>query len=126
MGNCDAHAKNVSVTHDDAGLLHLAPACDVVVTTLFPGLDRTLALAFGGTTQPAALTPHALKVAAREFDVAHAQVGAVAADVLARVRAALPGVLQSVHELGGERGVLDALESAVRETTKGFAKRLGL
>jgi serine/threonine-protein kinase HipA len=52
MGNCDAHAKNVSVTHDDAGLLHLAPAYDVVVTTLFPGLDRTRAPALGGTTHP--------------------------------------------------------------------------
>lgn len=126
MGNYDAHAKNVSVTYDEAGMLRLAPAYDVVVTTLFQGLDRTFALAFGGTVHPAALTPHSLRVAAREFDVAHAQVGAVAAEVLVRVRRALPDVLHSVHELGGARSVLDQLESAVTGTADEFAARLGL
>lgn len=126
MGNYDAHAKNVSVTYDDSGLLRLAPAYDVVVTTVFPGLDQTFALAFGGTTHPAALTPHTLRVAAREFDVALVQVTAVAADVLARVRGALSSVLHEVHGLGGDAHVLARLDAAVTETADRCAAGLGL
>lgn len=126
MGNYDAHAKNVSVTYDEAGMLRLAPAYDVVVTSIFPGLDQTFALAFGGTTHPAALTAHSLRVAAREFNVTVAQIGAVARDVVERVRAALPEVLHAVHGLGGNPKVLAALESAVAGTADQCARRLGL
>jgi serine/threonine-protein kinase HipA len=126
MGNYDAHAKNVSVTYDDAGRMHLAPAYDVVVTTVFPGLDREFALAFGGTTHPKALTPHHLRVAAREFDLAPSLVSAVARDVLTRVRAALPDVLHAVHALGGNQDVLDRLAKEVVATADDFAYRLQL
>ena len=114
------------MTYDEAGMLRLAPAYDVVVTSIFPGLDQTFALAFGGTTHPAALTAHGLGVAAREFNVTVAQVGAVARDVLERVRAALPDVLHAVHGLGGNPKVLSALESAVAGTADQCARRLGL
>ena len=78
------------VLYDAEGTVRLAPAYDVVVTTLFAGLDQTFALAFGGTTHPAALTPQRLRSVAREFDVALPQVTALAADVLERVRGAPP------------------------------------
>jgi len=126
MGNYDAHAKNVSVLYDAAGTVCLAPAYDVVVTTVFAGLDQTFALAFGGTTHPAALTPLGMRVVAREFDVALPQVEALTADVLARVCEALPLVLHAVHVLGGNAEVLDRLGVAVTATANAFADRLAL
>jgi serine/threonine-protein kinase HipA len=126
MGNYDAHAKNLSVLYDPAGTVRLAPAYDVVVTTLFAGLDQTLALAFGGTTHPAALTPQRLRSVAREFDVALPQVTALTVDVLARVREALPSALHSVRALGGDAAVVDRLSVAVTATADAFAARLAL
>lgn len=126
MGNYDAHAKNLSVLYDAEGTVRLAPAYDVVVTTLFAGLDQTFALAFGGTTHPAALTPQRLRSVAREFDVALPQVTVLAADVLERVRGALPSVLHAVLGLGGDAAVLERLDAAVTATADAFAARLGI
>ena len=126
MGNYDAHAKNLSVLYDPAGTVRLAPAYDVVVTTLFAGLDQTLALAFGGTTHPAALTPQRLRSVAREFDVALPQVTALTVDVLARVREALPSALHSAGARGGNAAVVDRLSAAVTATADAFAARLAL
>lgn len=126
MGNYDAHAKNISVMYDDAGQMRLAPAYDVVVTTVFPGHDRKFALSFAGTVDPPALTPQRLRVAAKEFDVSPALVRDVASDVLMRVRAALSDVLQVVHDLDGDPAVLAKLDVEVRATSDEFARRLEL
>ena len=74
MGNYDAHAKNVSVVYVSGERVRLAPAYDVVVTSVFEGLDREFALFFCGTTHPRALTPASLRVAAREFALPAARV----------------------------------------------------
>jgi len=126
MGNYDAHAKNLTVLYDADGTVRLAPAYDVVVTTLFAGLDQTFALSFGGTTHPAALTPQRLRGVAREFDVALPQVTAVSADVLACVRDALPSVLHAVVGLGGDATVMERLDASVTATANAFAARLDL
>lgn len=126
MGNYDAHAKNLSVLYDAEGTVRLAPAYDVVVTTVFADLEQTFALAFAGTTHPAALTPQQLRRVAREFDVALPQVTALTADVLARVREALPSVLHVVRGLGGDEKVLDRVHVGVTATADAFAARLAL
>lgn len=124
IGNHDAHAKNVSALHEGDGRVRLAPAYDVVVTTVFPALDRRLALAFGGTTEPRALAPHHLRVAAREFDVTAAYAADCARDVVARVLGALDDVLHAVHGMGGDAPMLAALQAAVRETATDIGRRL--
>ncbi len=125
MGNYDGHAKNVSVVYVQAELVRLAPAYDVVVTAVYPDLDQTFALSFGGTTHPRALTPESLAVAAREFRLTHARVRELAADVVQRVRTALPDVLHSVAQEGGG-AMLDRLAASVTATAADMATRLGV
>jgi serine/threonine-protein kinase HipA len=43
IGNCDAHAKNFSLLHTEAGALRFAPLYDLLSTRLYP-LDETLAM----------------------------------------------------------------------------------
>jgi serine/threonine-protein kinase HipA len=43
IGNCDAHGKNFSLLHAEAGALRLAPLYDLLSTRLYP-LDETLAM----------------------------------------------------------------------------------
>lgn len=87
IGNYDGHAKNVSFVYVAAETVRLAPAYDVVVTSVFSGLDQTLALSFGGTTHPNALTPRSLAVAAREFRMTPARAKEMAEDVVRQVLA---------------------------------------
>jgi serine/threonine-protein kinase HipA len=126
VGNYDAHAKNVSVVYEVPERLRLAPAYDVVVTTVFASLDRTFSLSFGGTTHPQALTPASVRVAAREFRLPERRVRELAAVVVHAVRAALPGVLHEVAAMHGDASMLEALDRAVRETSQALANRLGV
>ena len=44
FGNADAHGKNFSLLHSEAGQLHLAPLYDLVCTLLYPPLTTKLAM----------------------------------------------------------------------------------
>ncbi len=48
VGNCDAHAKNFSLLYDeDMSSLRLSPFYDLVCTTIYPFLERKLAMKIG-------------------------------------------------------------------------------
>jgi len=124
MGNYDAHAKNLSVLYVQGDRIRLAPAYDVVVTAIFPSLDRTFALSFAGTTHPQALTRAGLRKVAREFRLSPATVAALVADVCDRIEGALPSVAEQVLTLGGAHSVVDALVAVVTETNEELRARL--
>jgi serine/threonine-protein kinase HipA len=126
IGNHDAHAKNVSVVYVSGDGVRLAPAYDVVVTAVYEGLDRELALNFCGTTHPQALTSASLRVAAREFSLPVARVTSIAEDVVRLVQSRLQDVLADVQRENGEPAMLYKLGASVLRTSKELATRLGL
>jgi serine/threonine-protein kinase HipA len=126
IGNYDGHAKNLSFVYVSAETVRLAPAYDVVVTEVFPGLDQTFSLSFGGTTHPNALTPRSLNTAAREFRMTTPRAQEMASDVVRRVKMALPEVLHAVTEDHGDTAMLDRLSASVTATVDSLASRLGL
>jgi serine/threonine-protein kinase HipA len=52
VGNADAHAKNISLLHEESGRVRVAPLYDVVCTAAYPELHRDLALAIGDVFDP--------------------------------------------------------------------------
>jgi serine/threonine-protein kinase HipA len=126
IGNYDGHAKNLAFLYVAAETVRLAPAYDVVVTAVFPGLDHTFSLSFGGTTHPHALTADSLNTAAREFRMTPARARGMAGDVVRRVKTALPEVLHAVAGGGGDAGMLDRLAVSVTATVDDLASRLDL
>ena len=64
-------------------------------------------------------------MAAREFRLTHARARELAADVVQRVRTALPDVLHSVAQEGGG-AMLDRLAASVTATAAEMATRLGV
>lgn len=51
IGNCDAHAKNISILITRDGF-RLAPFYDLMSTAIYPGLDQKLAMRVGGENRP--------------------------------------------------------------------------
>lgn len=47
IGNADAHAKNISLLHEDDGRVRLAPLYDLVSTAVYPQVNQRLALSIG-------------------------------------------------------------------------------
>ena len=124
LGNRDAHAKNVSVLHIQPMTIRLAPAYDVVCTLAYPELDDVLPLRFGGQLALAALTPHSLVKAAREFRLAPARARELTADVCDRISASVSTILGDVERTVGEDDVLHRMEAAVRTQTALVRKTL--
>jgi serine/threonine-protein kinase HipA len=56
VGNADAHAKNMSLLHEPSGV-RLAPLYDVVSTSVYPSLNRDLALGIGDVFDPSEVGP---------------------------------------------------------------------
>jgi serine/threonine-protein kinase HipA len=52
VGNADAHAKNISLLHEEGGRVRLAPLYDVACTAAYPELHRDLALSIGDVFDP--------------------------------------------------------------------------
>lgn len=53
LGNNDAHAKNFALLHDpDDRHPRLAPAYDLVCTTVYPALSKDMAMKIGGQSNP--------------------------------------------------------------------------
>ncbi len=63
--NCDAHGKNFSLLYSGTSFT-LAPAYDLVCTTVYGGLDRRLAMAYGGIDQLTLIDRGAIEAFSRE------------------------------------------------------------
>lgn len=70
IGNCDAHLKNYALLYrDDGARLSpvLAPAYDLVCTTLYPKFSRELAMDYGATRLIDDITPDTFLNVARDL-----------------------------------------------------------
>lgn len=56
IGNCDAHAKNISFLMVSTGEWHLSPHYDLVATKAYPKLSTRLAMAVGGSVDSGTIT----------------------------------------------------------------------
>jgi len=50
IGNCDAHGKNFSILYTDKGERTLTPVYDILCTCVYAGLDQTMAMKLGRTS----------------------------------------------------------------------------
>jgi len=69
IGNNDAHGKNFSIMHLADGKITLAPAYDILCTTVYPNLDRTMAMKIGGLYEPERIYPKQWQIMAKEADI---------------------------------------------------------
>jgi serine/threonine-protein kinase HipA len=56
IGNCDAHAKNISFVMSDKKEWKLSPHYDLVCTLIYPRLSKKLAMSIGGSEDPGTVT----------------------------------------------------------------------
>ena len=114
MGNFDAHAKNLSVVYLQGDRVRLAPAYDVVVTGIYPELDRSFGLTFADAVRRHELTSGGLRKAAREFRLSPARALSLVDEVCAALRDSLHTVLHDVSMGGGAQSVLEQVADEVR------------
>lgn len=114
IGNADAHAKNFSLVHGNAGL-RLAPAYDLLSTFAYPHLSKEMATAINGMFDSRALRPvhwhkwfNQLEVSARLYAERYAALAE-------RVARAVVEARLTMKSWGFRNGVLDATASLIDE-----------
>jgi len=93
IGNCDNHLKNVSLMHSE-GWVSLAPAYDLVPTTVFERFSHEMAMAIGSHRIIDEVTPEDLSLLARDLGLAPRMVRGFAAKL---IDVTLPALFEAAH-----------------------------
>lgn len=114
LGNCDFHARNLSVVITEREV-KLAPAYDVVPTSVWKRHSRDLALFINKKTAIDDITWVDLLDEAESWGYRRRAAERVVHDTLQRAEASLPLVRQQAHEEGWDHAILDVVEQQTRE-----------
>jgi len=126
VGNCDNHAKNLSLLRDDSGRWRLAPFYDLVCTRAYRTLSRKVAMAIGGRTDGDNLPRAAWHDEALEVEVTAKYFAAVASGVAADVERMLPEVHDELSAQIGTRAAFEATLRAIRKCTRTLQRGLAI
>lgn len=119
VGNADGHAKNLALLHGPSGI-RLAPFYDLVCTRAYPRIDRHLAFAIGGQSDPDRLVPASLDALAAELEVGARYLRQTATEIVEAIEAMAHSVLA---QLESETGSQTFLRSAVLPTVARGCRR---
>lgn len=108
LGNCDFHAKNLSVVLDE-GQVVLAPAYDVVPTAVWPHHSRELALRIGGEVYVDDVVGESLLAEAGSWGMRRTAAARIVENVIGWARAAVPTVKEQAAAEGWDDPILEAV-----------------
>lgn len=115
ISNGDAHLKNWSLIYRDPRAPTLAPAYDLVCTSVYMGDGETLGMKFAGSRRFDRVTVKVFERLERRLGAAGAGLGDVVADFVAQVRQAWPEHAELLRDSPAIRKAVDAcIESRSR------------
>ncbi|WP_102158481.1 HipA domain-containing protein [Zhihengliuella halotolerans] len=120
LGDCDMHARNLSVVLD-GGKVALSPAYDVVPTSVWPEHDRELALRIGTEISIDEVSGGDLLEEAGEWGIRAPAARSTLLNVLAEAERLLPVILARSHDEGWHDPVLGDLVRQAQERIKRLA-----
>ena len=119
LGNADAHGKNVALLHLADGGSRLAPAYDLVATTVYAGLNRDLAMPVGGIANPDAIDAEAWLTLARTADLG-SQILRLVREQTDRLVDAARQAQQASFDEGWHHPIIDEITEAAERRAAGI------
>lgn len=117
-GNCDAHAKNISLLFGPARGTRLAPFYDLVCTRVYKSLDHHLAMSLGEQFDPGAVLQRDLEAHARELQVGSRMVADNVAELLATGKQQLAEAIAEFRARYGDSPILEMIRLQVARNLK--------
>lgn len=124
FGNCDAHAKNISLVFDPTHGIRLAPFYDLVCTRVYKSLDRHLAMSLGDQFDPGVVVQRDLDAYAQELLVGRRMVGEIVAEMLSTGKQQLVEACMEFRDRYGDSPILDMVRLQVARNLKRAATSL--
>ncbi len=120
LGNADAHGKNYAVLYEPLGLGRLAPLYDIVSTTVYPTLHRSLAMMIGGAGDPDAIGSPAWRRLADDAGLG-GQLPRLVHEFAGRLVESAQVVRDTARAEGWHRPVLDEIVAHATRRARRFA-----
>jgi serine/threonine-protein kinase HipA len=99
LGNNDAHAKNFALLHaPEGGRPRLAPAFDLVCTSVYPALSKDMAMKVGGQSRPDQLNREAWVKFGDDAGFSLAPLRKLGVEMANRTKSAIQGLQKEVEE----------------------------
>ncbi len=114
-GNADAHGKNLSVLYLPDGSINLTPFYDLVSTRNYETLDRHLAMAVGGETDPGQIGRAHFEQLARDIGVSRSLVFDTLQQLSDALLRELPNTAQRFAECYGDSPITERLPLIIRK-----------
>jgi serine/threonine-protein kinase HipA len=135
LGNNDAHAKNFALLHDSRDQVRLAPAYDLVATSLYPSLSERFAMPIGHARTLKELDETAWRGFVDDVQVGLPYLRRRSIELADSVSAALdglgarldrdnPSLAKDVHPLRRRRELVERLSEVVRRNVKRAVRSL--
>ena len=118
VGNSDAHGKNLSILYGLDGSISLSPCYDLVCTRSYERLDRNLAMAMGGQTDPSMVNATHVTDFAADLQVNPTLVRRTLDDILDRLPAAIDRSINRFNKAWGDSPVLERLPKLIRQQAR--------
>ncbi|MFC1539900.1 type II toxin-antitoxin system HipA family toxin [Gemmatimonadota bacterium] len=115
IGNNDAHAKNLSMLYTREGL-RLSPTYDAVSTVVYPFIDSTLAIYFGGQSRFEAIDASAFRTFARSLGYPKPTFPlAITEEVIDALLSSIDEVCHNIAQAAGHHAIIEEIARQVRE-----------
>ena len=136
LGNNDAHAKNFALLHDERDAVRLAPAYDLVATSLYPALSDRFAMQIGPAKRIEELDETAWRfftdevelglpyLRRRGIELADAAIAALDG-LLSRLERDNPALVRDVYPSRRRRELFERISELVRKNARIVARSLG-
>lgn len=125
IGNCDAHAKNLSLLRHPDGSWRIAPLYDLVATRIYPAIRDRLAMAVGDQFNSGTIHANHWRALFEQYRVSPAAYLREAARMADQLPEKLESVLKEFHRQYGKMGWLATLRSHLLSRQRSFLKQLG-
>ena len=124
IGNCDAHAKNISLLMVKPGAWVLTPHYDLVCTKMYPVISKDLAMSIGGTNDSGTVTgTHWMKLA-KDLKVGPGFLRSLVSEMAGRANDVFTDSRKAFESDYGRNDATQLIEKAVHEQARRLTSQL--
>lgn len=123
VGNCDGHAKNISLLRTQTGEWRLAPFYDMVCTLAYPNLSKDLAMSIAGTADIGNIREVHWRKLANEIKVSWKVVESLFSKFVEDFPKALVSANEEVLKETGEHPIFKKITECLTKNYRTISKR---
>ena len=113
IGNCDAHAKNLSMLINENGYYQLAPFYDILSTVVYPELSRELAMKIGNEYSLNNIQKSHWEKLVQDIQIPILFFKEISIELCSSIHKNISGLTQEIQDKWGDKKIIDEIKNRV-------------